>query len=113
MDVLFYILLALLVPAGYVLGVIGFFRANSAHTDLAALRRQVAELLARGTTASEAAVAAGAGAVEAPVLPRAPIAPEPVAPVPAAALPPEPVAPIAPTPTPQPRPSRDLEELLT
>jgi hypothetical protein len=83
MDVLFYLLLGLLVPAGYVLGVIGFFRANSAHTQVAALRRQLADLLARPSTTFEvpAATAAADVPVTPPPLPREPQpldTPEPV-----------------------------------
>ena len=36
------ILLGLLLVGGYVLGIIGFFRANSAHTELRSLRRVLA-----------------------------------------------------------------------
>jgi uncharacterized membrane protein len=133
MDVLFYILLALAVPAGYVLGIIGFFRANSAHTEIAALRRQVAELLAR-----PAAQLATQAATEAPITPEPPITVLPgitmpldpaVASLPDASIPLEsevttasgpPVATEPPDPVgpsqaarPEPRPSRDLEELLT
>jgi uncharacterized membrane protein len=114
MDVLFYILLALLVPAGYVLGVIGFFRANSAHTQVAALRRQVAELLARPTARSEAAAAVPEAA--APVIQGMPRTAAPQAtPEPVVAVPLETAEPLAPTRVaqPEPRPSRDLEELLT
>ena len=71
MDVLFYLLLGLLLPAGYVLGIIGFFRANSAHTQLAALRRQIAELLARSAAPVDAALG-GTAAAAAPVMPAMP-----------------------------------------
>lgn len=106
MDALFYLLLGLLVPAGYVLGVIGFFRANAAHTELAALRRQVAELLARSAAPSVTA----APVAEAPVSPAPPPIPAP---------PPTPIQPApriaepSPPPPPDAKPSRDLEELLT
>ncbi len=44
-----FILLGLLLAGGYVLGIIGFFRANTAHTELRSLRRTLAELAARPT----------------------------------------------------------------
>jgi uncharacterized membrane protein len=125
MDALFYLLLGLLVPAGYVLGIIGFFRANSAHTEVAALRRQVAELLARPLAPSEISVAAhtgpaiaASGLAETPVVPRtveAPVAAPPTAEPPgagAAETAGEPTAPPQAT-RPEPKPTRDLEELLT
>jgi uncharacterized membrane protein len=127
MDVLFYIMLALAVPAGYVLGVIGFFRANSAHTELSALRRQLAELLARPSTASDAPVAAGATlAAEASRLTETRVIPD--AAEPSGAIPETPTTPqaqiagppsaVEPPVLPPPvrqevKPSRDLEELLT
>ncbi|MGA3001167.1 MAG: DUF2339 domain-containing protein [Acetobacteraceae bacterium] len=121
MDVFFYLLLGMLVPGGYVLGIIGFFRANSAHTQVAALRRQVAELLARSPAPAEAAVAA-APMVEPAAVAGTRITPEPPVTAPLATpIPPEPpfaepaAEPIAPRPAPRPapKPSRDLEELLT
>ena len=114
MDVLFYLLLGLLVPAGYVLGVIGFFRANSAHTQVAALRRQLAEMLARPAVSFEVPVAAGAAAAaDAPVIP-APLPPEPETPgTPEPAIAEPSAEAIATPPPPQRKPSRDLEELLT
>ena len=42
-----FLLLGLLVAGGYVLGVIGFFRANTAHTELRSVRRALAELASR------------------------------------------------------------------
>ena len=41
-----FFLLGLLVAGGYVLGIIGFFRANTAHKQLAVLRRALADLAA-------------------------------------------------------------------
>jgi uncharacterized membrane protein len=88
--------LGLLAVGGYVLGIIGFFRANSAHTKLEALRRSVAELAARSTVAVP-------GIPETSSVPEAPVvALEPVAP-------PPPQPPIPPVP----KPTIDLEELLT
>src|SRR5690348_3512364 len=106
MDVLFYLLLGMLVPAGYVLGVIGFFRANSAHTQLAALRRQLAELLARTAVPLEvpAATAAADVPVMPPPLPREPETLDTPEPVTAEPSPAEAIA--TPTP-PQRKPSRD------
>ncbi len=128
-----FFLLGLLVAGGYVLGVIGFFRANAAHTELAALRRQFADLLARTTAANDAPVASGTSARRdrsafgrgrsdvpaAPILPLTAPPPSPFAAESSVAGPPEmpepPAEPVAsPQPTrPEPRPSRDLEELLT
>ena len=42
-----FLLLGLFVVGGYVLGIVGFFRAQSAHAELASLRRMLEELAAR------------------------------------------------------------------
>jgi uncharacterized membrane protein len=100
-------LLGLLVLGGYVLGIIGFFRANTAHTELARLRRAFDELAAR--TAAPSIATGATAAAETPVV-TAPVPPA------AAAPPPEPAAePLAPRPParPVPGPTRDLEDLLT
>ena len=121
-----FLLLGLLVVGGYVLGIIGFFRANTAHTELAELRRALARLAAEsgvpatepgaaGTPdSSEAPIAAGMpGAATTRVEPEAPgvTAPESVQPdvtEPAPGLVSVPAGPRA-----IPKPSRDLEALLT
>jgi uncharacterized membrane protein len=99
-----FLLLGLFVAGGYVLGVIGFFRAQSAHTELRILRRTLAEVAAR-TAPAETPEAAPAETPEAaPVPPRWPSSAEPVEPMAEAAAPPQ---------APEPKPARDLETLLT
>jgi len=96
MEIFFF--LGLLLVAGYVLGIIGFFRASSAHTELRALRRAIAELTARPapeTIAEPAAPIAEPIALEPPVVE---LVPEPV---------------LQSVPPPAPKPKRDLETLLT
>jgi uncharacterized membrane protein len=99
-----FLLLGLLVAGGYVLGIVGFFRANTAHTELRSLRRVLAEVAAR--QGPPIAPVAEPKAARMPSVPAA----EPVPP--AATQPP-------PRPTPEPAaapsgdPSGDLETLLT
>ncbi len=138
-----FFLAGLLVAGGYVLGIIGFFRANTAHAELRSLRRMLAELQA-GRAAAEAAASTAPGFASAPaqefVTPTtqgfgAPVAPDlPMQTAPAAAFStPEPATvaetgpamggplppPIPDLPRPPPippapaKPSRDLETLLT
>lgn len=134
-----FFLLGLLVVGGYVLGIIGFFRANSAHNELARLRRTITDLTARlsqpaeTTGPSAAPVAAGvslptaASGAAAPVetetppetltpaeaeTPAEPVPTRPEALEPPTEPTPEPVAPTPPT-RPIPKPTRDLEDLLT
>jgi uncharacterized membrane protein len=107
-----FFLLGLLVLGGYVLGIIGFFRANTAHSELASLRRALAELAARPASrvAPEALVAEAAPITQETPAVGATVEPEAVEPrsEPAA----EPVPP-RPAPPPVPRPTRDFEDLLT
>ena len=104
------VLLVLLVVGGYVLGIIGFFRANIALTELRSLRRTVAELAARPTSAISPGPTVVPPAVVQPpaVQPTPQLAPEATA---------EPAAPLSPAPPaaapPSAAPPRDLETLLT
>lgn len=96
----FLLLLVLALICGYVLGIIGFFRANTAHTQLRALRRAFDELAAKAP----------------PPVAEAPAAVE-TSPV-AAVVEPEPVneptdLTHVPLPPPPAKPPRDLEALLT
>jgi uncharacterized membrane protein len=116
------LLLGLLVAGGYVLGIVGFFRAHSAHTELRALRRALVELTARigpaGATVVTPSVVAkpteppnvSVPDSPAPVEPSIVAAPE-IQPAadPSIAATPEPVR----TPPPPARPKVDLETLLT
>ncbi len=89
-----FLFLGLLVAAGYVLGIVGFFRANAAHAELRQLRRMLADLAASATPA--------------PTRPQSAPIPEPPAdpPIPTPIIEPPPLPP-------EPPPSRDLETLLT
>ena len=120
----FIVLLALGLVGGYVLGIVGFFRANSAHTELRSLRRALAERTAMPVAAevpTPAPIAPAPIAVE-PARPVEPVAAdtqretplqEPAVEVDAEAAAPSPVpAPPAPPP-PQVKPALDLETLLT
>ena len=61
-----FFLLGLFVAGGYVLGIIGFFRANSAHRQLAALRRTLME---RAPEATAPVGVVGSEFAETPVVP--------------------------------------------
>ncbi len=100
MDTETVILFGLFLAGGYILGIIGFFRANSAHAELRALRRMLDGLGA----------GAAAPVVPPPVEPAAPT--EPVTPVAAIEHAAEPVPQLTPVPR-APEPARDLESLLT
>jgi uncharacterized membrane protein len=95
-----FLLLGLFVAGGYVLGIVGFFRAQSAHTEVRILRRTLAELAAR----------IGQAAAPEPAPVQAPLAsmPEPAVTAEEPAI--EVVAPPQPPPA---KPPRDLETLLT
>ena len=122
----------LLVAAGYVLGIVGFFRANAAHTEIRALRRALDERMAAPAHAPASSITASsipassipASSALAPTIPAPAQAPvqEFVAetPGPPREPPPSPFgeprpAPLPAEPPPQPkaaRPTRDLETLL-
>jgi uncharacterized membrane protein len=97
-----FLLLGLLVLGGYILGIIGFFRANTAHTELAALRQAFAELAGRSPSRAEP--------LAADPVPFQPPIPEPSA---AAAQPDTAVPPEPPPPALEPKPRHDIEDLLT
>lgn len=103
----------LLLLVGCVLGIIGFFRARSAHRELARLRRAIVELAAKSGVTIELDTP--------PVWPPAPPRPEPsIATSPARSDEPAPIATPEPEPVfarpstpPQAEPGGDLEALLT
>jgi uncharacterized membrane protein len=110
MEIFFF--LGLLLVGGYVLGIVGFFRAASAHTELRSLRRTIAELAARPAASvadvpvpivADASIAAAAPAPEAVPVELVTPPPEPA---------PEPVL-VHVAPPPPSKPPRDLETLLT
>ncbi|MSP01664.1 MAG: DUF2339 domain-containing protein [Acetobacteraceae bacterium] len=103
MAILF--ILGLIVAGGYVLGIIGFFRAISAHAELRALRRALTELGARGIAPAEPV------SVPAPIAPTLPVATEETTERPSLPAP-EP-APAESPPAMPAKPARDLETLLT
>ena len=118
-----FLFLGLLVAAGYVLGIVGFFRANSAHTELRALRRMLAEQAARPSespvAAQPAAPEVAAFATGQPIPPTSLSTPGPVATSEPPSFPPRetiepPPLPPVPAPSlPRVKPARDLETLLT
>jgi uncharacterized membrane protein len=122
------IFLGLLVIGGWVLGIVGFFRAGTAHAELRSLRRALGQpaphpwapvepVPADATVAPipPAPQAATQAATPAAAEPAPPQAAEPVAAQPAATPAPPPATPVTPTkPAPPPaKPARDLEALLT
>jgi uncharacterized membrane protein len=115
-----FLLLGLLVASGYILGIVGFFRANSAHTEIHALRRAFADLAARigaepapFVVPPTATQTAGPSPVPPPIPARATSEPPPL--VEPASIAPAPVAPtpIAPASIAATTPPRDLETILT
>ena len=124
-----FLFLGLLVVAGYVLGIVGFFRANSAHSELRALRRMLAEQAARPM---EHQLAGQFAAADQPATPEVaafatgqPLGSRTIQPVAATTSEPPPIPrleTIEPPPEPPPfhppapppaKPARDLETLLT
>lgn len=115
-----FILLGLLVIGGYVLGIIGFFRAGTALAELRALRRSLANS-APPQWAPAGAAPADAFTAVAPV--SQPAASEAATPEPTDPTPPSQPEPVAAEPSDQPstepsaqpsaKPARDLEALLT
>jgi uncharacterized membrane protein len=108
-----FLLLGLLLAAGYVLGIVGFFRANTAHTEIQALRRTIAGLT-RGETQVTPEPAAAIevprpiqSAAATPIVEPPPIPSQVTTPI---TEPPIPAAVPAATPA---APSHDLETLLT
>ncbi|OJY70260.1 MAG: hypothetical protein BGP12_21115 [Rhodospirillales bacterium 70-18] len=99
----YFVLLLLALMAGWVLGIIGFFKARRALAEVAALRRAMAVPMAVPMAEVRAEVAA-------PVSPWAAAAPAELAPPAAAAMEDAPGATVEP---PAPPPPRDLEALLT
>jgi len=107
-----FLFLGLLVAAGYVLGIVGFFRANSAHTELRALRRMLAEQAAKPMDSPPVSqFAVPEDAQLAPAQPVQPVVATTIEPPPLPAY--EPVVPPPLPPEPPPKPPRDLETLLT
>ena len=113
----FFFFLGLLVMVGWVLGIVGFFRAQAAHTELRELRRALARPAPTQAAAAEP-IPADAPFTPMPATPWADAsaaaqppptqADEPVSAEPPPAQPAEPV-----TAQPPARPSHDLEALLT
>jgi uncharacterized membrane protein len=113
----FFFLLGLLVIVGWVLGIVGFFRAQAAHTELRELRRTLARSAPTQAAAAEP-VPADAPFTSMPATPWAAAqavaqpppmqTAEPISPEPPPAQPAEPVAAQH-----QEKPSHDLEALLT
>ncbi len=109
-DILGLLGLAALVGfAGWVLGIVAFFRVDAARTEIAALRRRVAALAGDADTETESPAAMP---WEVPAPPAPGEAAQTTAEPPEAAPPPEPEPVLAPPEVP-PGPPRDLEATLT
>ncbi len=129
------IFLGIIAIGGWLLGIVGFFRAGSAHAELRDLRRTLVRSALRQPAPAESEAVPAPGILSTPTA----TTPTPVPPTPATPTPATPIAPVPPvipqsvpqvgtrepaeppprrdadtiTPRPRPEPARDLEALLT